>query len=218
MSKVSPKHQLLEQFAIVAKALGHAHRLDLLEFLAQGERGVEALAKATGMTTANASQHLQHLRRAGLVTSRKDGLFVLYSLAGDDVLDLIASLRTTAERHVAEVDRVVDGYFRERDSLEPVSRDELMQRTKDGLVTVIDVRPSEEYDAGHIRGATNVPLSDLKKRLSAIPKGQEVIAYCRGPYCVLAFEAVYELRRKGYNVRRLADGFPEWKAAGLPVE
>ncbi len=213
----SPKHQLLEQFAIVGKALSHPSRLDLLELLAQGERNVDGLSKVAGLAVANTSQHLQHLRRAGLVLSRKQGLQVFYRLAGDDVIDLLSALRKTTERHIAEVDRVVSGYFNERDSLEPLSRKELLKRTKDGLVTVLDVRPPEEYQAGHIPGAVNLPLKDLKKRIKDLPKGQEIIAYCRGPYCVLAFEAVAALRKKGFEVRRLEDGYPEWKAQGLPV-
>jgi rhodanese-related sulfurtransferase len=218
MSSPSAKHQLFEQFANVAKALGHAHRLNLLEFLAQGERSVEALAQAAGLTVANTSQHLQYLRRAGLVTSHKRGLHVFYSLAGEDVIGLLRTLRQTTERHVAEVDRIVSRYFDKRDSLEAVSRTELLARTKQGLVTVLDVRPPEEYQAGHIPGAVNLPLADLKKRLKHLPKGQEIIAYCRGPYCVLAFEAVAALRKKGFNARRLEEGYPEWKASGLPVE
>lgn len=221
MSSGSPKHhrfQLLEQFANVAKALGHAHRLDLLEYLAQGERSVEALAQVAGLTVANTSQHLQHLRRAGLVTSRKKGLHVFYSLAGEDVIGLLRALRQTTERHIAEVDRIVSGYFNERDGLEAVSRKELLARTKEGLVTVLDVRPPEEFQAGHIPGAVNLPLADLKKRLKELPKGQKVIAYCRGPYCVLAFEAVAALRKKGFDARRLEEGYPEWKASGLPIE
>lgn len=212
------KHQLLEQFANVAKALGHAHRLELLEFLAQGERSVEVLSQLAGLTVANTSQHLQFLRRAGLVTSRKRGLYVFYSVAGEDVIGLLRALRQTTERHVAEVDRIVSGYFNERDSLEAVTRKELLARTKDGLVTVLDVRPPEEYQAGHIPGAVNLPLGDLKKHLKDLPKGQEIIAYCRGPYCVLAFEAVAALRKKGFDARRLEEGYPEWKASGLPIE
>ena len=218
MSGQSPKHQLLEHFANVAKALSHAHRLNLLELLAQGERNVDALAQVAELTVANTSQHLQYLRRAGLVTSRKKGLHVFYRLAGDDVIDLFGALRRTTERHIAEVDRVISGYFAERDSLEAVSRKELLKRTREGLVTVLDVRPPEEYEAGHIPGAVNLPLKDLRKRLRELPKGQEVIAYCRGPYCVLAFEAVAALRKKGFEARRLEEGYPEWKAAGLPVE
>lgn len=218
MSGRSAKHQILEQFAAVAKALGHAHRLNLLEFLAQGERSVEALSQVAGLTVANTSQHLQRLRRSGLVTSHKRGLHVFYSVAGEDVIGLLRALRQTTERHTAEVDRIVSGYFNQRDSLEPISRRELLARTKQGLVTVLDVRPVEEYQAGHIPGAINLPLGDLKKRLKDLPKEQEIIAYCRGPYCVLAFEAVAALRKKGFDARRLEEGYPEWKASGLPVD
>lgn len=214
----SPKIQLLEQFALVAKALGQANRLDLLELLAQGERSVEALAQLTGLTLANTSQHLLRLRRAGLVTSEKRGLYVFYRLAGQDVVELLSALRHTTERHVAEVDRIVSGYFNERDNLEPVSRKELLERAREGLVTVLDVRPPEEFQAGHVPGAVNLPLKDLKKRLGELPKGSEIIAYCRGPYCVLAFEAVAALRKKGFQARRMEEGYPEWKASGLPVE
>jgi len=218
MAMASPKHKLLEQFALVAKALGQANRLDLLELLAQGERSVDALAQATGLTLANTSQHLLHLRRAGLVTPEKRGLYVFYSLAGDDVIELQSALRHTAERHIAEVDRIVAGYFNECDSLEPVSRKELLERANGGLVTVLDVRPPEEFQAGHIPGAVNLPLGELENRLGELPEGSEIIAYCRGPYCVLAFEAVAELRKKGFDARRLEEGYPEWKASGLPVE
>jgi len=213
----SVKHQLFEQFAIVAKALGHAHRLDLLEYLGQGERGVDALARATGLSVANTSQHLQTLRRAGLIASEKRGLQVFYRLAGEDVTQLLGALRRTSERHLAEVDRIVAGYFNERDSLEPISRRELLARSEAGLVTVIDVRPEYEFEAGHIPGALNLPLDELEERLRDLPENQEIIAYCRGPYCVLAFDAVAALRKKGFAARRLQEGYPEWKAAGLPV-
>ncbi len=208
---------MFEQFAAVAKAMSHPHRLNLLELLAQGERSVDAVARVAGLTVANASQHLQLLRRAGLVVSRKSGLHVFYGLAGDDVVGLLGALRNTAERHRAEVDRVVAGYFTARDALEAISREELMNRAKDGVVTVLDVRPSEEFEAGHIPGAVNLPPGDLEKRLGDLPHDQEIIAYCRGPYCILAFEAVAALRERGYTARRLHEGFPEWKAAGLPI-
>ncbi|CAA7614379.1 metalloregulator ArsR/SmtB family transcription factor [Magnetospirillum sp. UT-4] len=217
-TRVSPKLSMLEQFAAVAKALSSPHRLDLLELLAQGERGVEGLAAAAGLSVANTSQHLQVLRRVGLVVSRKSGPQVLYRLSDDDVLDLLASLRRTAERHVAEVDRLVRGYFHEKDALEAVSRDDLMARMKDGLVTILDVRPPEEYAAGHLPGSVNIPVRDLERRLGELPESTEVVAYCRGPYCVLAYEAVAALRERGRRARRLEDGFPEWRAAGLPVE
>ncbi len=211
----SPRHEMLEYFAGVAKALGHVHRLDLLEYLAQGERGVDELAEISGLSVASTSQHLQVLRKAGLVDTRKDGVRVIYRLAGDDVVDLLSALRHTAERHAAEIDTVVSGYFRARDSLEPVSREELLRRARDGLVTVLDVRPAGELAAGHIPGAVNLPLKNLQYRLDELPGGREVIAYCRGPYCVLAFEAVALLRAGGIQARRLEDGYPEWKAAGL---
>ncbi|MDK9719920.1 MAG: metalloregulator ArsR/SmtB family transcription factor [Rhodospirillales bacterium] len=214
----SPKLTLLEQFAVLGKALSNAHRLDLLELIAQGERSVEELAQAASLSVANASQHLHVLRRAGLVVSRKSAQQVLYQLSGDDVLVLLSALRGTAKRHVAEVGRLIQGYFREKDQFEPITRDDLMRRMKQGLVTVLDVRPEREYAAGHIPGSVNVPLKDLKKRLTTLPAKAEIVAYCRGPYCVLAFEAVAALREKGFTVRRLEDGMPEWRAAGLPVE
>jgi len=217
MSIRSPKLALFDQFAGVAKSLAHAHRLELLEQLAQGERSVEVLAQRTGLSVANASQHLQQMRRAGLVANRRDGKFVVYRLADDAVLDLLASLRRIAERNVAEVGRVVRTYFDSRDALEPVSRKELMRRLRAGSVTVLDVRPEDEFALGHVQGAVNIPLGALKKRLSEFDPAQEIVAYCRGPYCVLSYEAVAVLRARGFKVRRLEDGLPEWRAAGLPV-
>lgn len=218
MSSESPKQALFAQFAAVAKAVAHPHRLGLLEQLAQGERSVEVAADRTGMSIANASQHLQHMRRAGLVASRRDGKFVFYRLTDDTVLDLLASLRLIAERNLAEVERVVRSYFHDRDSLEPVSREELMVRLKAGLVTVLDLRPEDEFALGHLPGALNIPLSELEKRLADFDPDQEIIAYCRGPYCVLSYEAVAVLRAHGFKVRRLEDGLPEWRAAGLRIE
>ncbi|MCK5275971.1 MAG: metalloregulator ArsR/SmtB family transcription factor [Alphaproteobacteria bacterium] len=218
MSIENPKRRLFELFATVAKALGHGHRLELLEHLAQGERGVDGLAELSGLTIANASQHLQHLRRAGLVASRRKGKHVLYQLADDGVIDLLGSLRGIAERNLAEVDRVVDRYFRNRDSFEPVSRADLIDRSHQGLVTVLDVRPEEEFLLGHVPGAVNIPLGDLERRLAELDPKQEIVAYCRGPWCVLSFEAVAALRQRGFAARRLEDGLPEWQAAGLPVE
>jgi rhodanese-related sulfurtransferase len=218
MSIPSPKLALFTHFAAVAKSLGHAHRLELLEQLAQGERSVEVLADRTGLSIANASQHLQHMRRAGLIGNRRDGKFVYYRLADDAVLDLLASLRRIAERNVAEVARVVRDYFESRDALEPVSRKDLMQRVRVGSVTVLDVRPEDEFALGHVAGAVNIPLRSLQTRLSEFDPAQEIVAYCRGPYCVLSYEAVAALRARGFKAHRLEDGFPEWKAAGLPVE
>ncbi len=213
----SPKQALYAEFAGLARALGHAHRLELIEHLAQGERGVEALAARTGLSVANTSQHLQQLRRAGLVASRRDGKFVLYSLADDGVLDLLAALHHLAERRIAEVERILRGYFAERDSMEPVSREELLARSRAGLVTVLDVRPPDEFAMGHLPGAINIPLEELEARLAELDPGQEVVAYCRGAYCVLSFEAVDRLRAKGFKARRLEDGFPEWRAVGLAI-
>jgi ArsR family transcriptional regulator len=218
MSTENPKRRLFELFATVAKALGHGHRLELLEHLAQGERGVDGLAELSGLTIANASQHLQHLRRAGLVASRREGKRVLYRLTDNAVIGLLGSLRLVAERNLADVDRVVDGYFRNRDSFEPVTRVDLMGRSRDGLVTVLDVRPEEEFQLGHVPGAVNIPLGDLERRLGELDPKQEIVAYCRGPWCVLSFEAVAALRQRGFAARRLEDGLPEWQAAGLPVE
>jgi len=217
MSTRSPKLALFAQFADVAKSLAHAHRLELLEQLAQGERSVEILADRTNLSIANASQHLQHLRRGGLVTSRRDGKFVYYRLADDGVLDLLAALRRIAERNVAEVERLVRSYFNERDSLEPVSREELLERSRAGAVTVLDVRPEDEFALAHLPGAVNIPLRALEARLSELDPSQEIVAYCRSHYCVLSFEAVAALRARGFKVRRLQDGLPEWRAAGLPI-
>jgi ArsR family transcriptional regulator len=218
MSSESPKQALFAQFAAVAKAVAHPHRLELLEQLAQGARSVEVLADRTRVSVANASQHLQHLRRAGLVAARRDGKFVFYRLADDAVLGLLTSLRRIAELQSAEVERVVRSYFNDRDSLEAVSRPELMDRLKAGIVTVLDVRPADEFALGHLPGAINLPLSELEKRLVDLDPDQEIVAYCRGPYCVLSYEAVAMLRARGFKVHRLEDGLPEWRAAGLPVE
>jgi ArsR family transcriptional regulator len=218
MSSESPKHVLFGQFAAVAKAAAHPYRLELLEQLAQGERSVEVLADKLRLSVANASQHLQHMRRGGLVAARRDGKFVFYRLADDAVLDLVAALRRVAELRSAEVERVVRSYFANRDALEPVTRSELMDRLRDGVVTVLDVRPQDEFALGHLPGAISVPLADLEKRLAKLDPGHEIVAYCRGPYCVLSYEAVAQLRARGFKVRRLEDGYPEWRAAGLPVE
>lgn len=217
MSSEPPKQALFVQFAMVAKAIAHPHRLALLEQLAQGERSVEVLADRSGVSIANASQHLQHMRRAGMVANRRDGKFVYYRLADDAALDLLAALRRIAERNVAEVAQIVRNYFHERDALEPVSRKELLQRSRAGAVTILDLRPEDEFALGHLPGAVNVPLRELESRLTEFDPAQEVIAYCRGPYCVLSYEAVAALRARGFKAHRLEDGLPEWRAAGLPV-
>jgi ArsR family transcriptional regulator len=215
---IGPKQALLAEFAGVARALGSPQRLEMLEHLAQGERGVEALARRVRLSIANASQHLQLLKRAGLVASRRDGKFVLYRLADERVVVLMRALFDVGEHNLAAVDRILRSYFAERDSLEPVTREALLARTRDGLVTVLDVRPADEYAAGHLPGAVNIPLAELETRLAELDPAQEIVAYCRGPYCVLSFEAVAALRARGFQVRRLEDGLPEWRAAGLPME
>jgi rhodanese-related sulfurtransferase/DNA-binding transcriptional ArsR family regulator len=215
---VGIKNQLFEHFAEVARILGQAHRLELLEHISQGERSVERLAAITGLTVANASQHLQHLRRGGFVQSRRDGNRVLYRLSEGPILQLLAALRCYAERNRAEVREIVADYFGKLDRLEPVTRAELLDRLQDGGVTLLDVRPQDEFALGHLPGALNVPLDELERRMAELPAGTDIVAYCRGPYCVLSFEAIVMLRAKGYSVRRLEDGFPEWKAAGLSVE
>lgn len=218
MSRENFKRDLFAQFARVGKTLSNGNRLEILEFLAQGERNVDELARITGITVANTSQHLQQLRQAGLVVSRKEGLKVHYSISSDDVVELLNALRKVAESHVAEVDRLVKSYLTVKDDLEPIPRDELLTRIKDGLVTVLDVRPEKEYESGHVPGAINVPLGELEDFLKGMEGSQEVVAYCRGPHCILAFDAVSKLREHGHDARRMEDGFPEWKVSGLPVE
>jgi rhodanese-related sulfurtransferase/DNA-binding transcriptional ArsR family regulator len=217
MSRQAPKQVLFAEFAAVAKTLGHAHRLELLEQLAQGERSVEVLAQRTGLSIANASQHLQQMRRGGLVANRRGGKFIYYRLNDEAVLDLLVALRRIAERNSAEVERVIRSYFDKRDSLEAVSRAELIERARAGAVTILDVRPEDEFALGHLPNALNIPLRELEARLGEIDPGHEVIAYCRGPYCVLSYEAVAHLRGRGFKARRLQDGLPEWRAAGLPI-
>lgn len=207
---------LFERFAEIGKAVGNKQRLKLLELLAQTGRTVEALANAAGLSIANVSQHLQLLRAAGLVEAKKTGLYVHYRIAGPAVTDLIRSIRAVAENRFAEFDSIAHG--RDANGIEPIDRGELLKRLRRGDAIVIDVRPPEEFHAGHILGAASIPLNELRKRLRDLPRSKEVIAYCRGPYCLLAHRAVEVLRRGGRNARRLADGFPEWAAAGLPVE
>lgn len=207
--------------AEVAKAVGHEHRIELIEQLAQGPRSVDALATRLGLGVANTSQHLQQLRQAGLVNAQRDGKRMIYRLADDaetDIVALLGALRHVAEHATAAMDRIVRTYFRARDELEPVAAAELAARLRDGTVMLLDVRPSDEYNLGHLPGALNIPLRELQQRLLELPSEQEIVAYCRGPYCVLSFEAVAALRAHGFRARRFEEGFPEWKAAGLPVE
>lgn len=219
MSGDKPKQAIYASLAELAQALGHAHRLELLEHLAQGMRSVEELSTRAGLTFANTSRHLQILRRARLVETQRSGKRIFYRLAGDaEVVALISALSRVGERNIAEIGRVMTDYFRARDSLEPVSRDELIDMLNDQLVTLLDVRPEDEFAVGHLPGALNIPIAELERRLGELPSGREVIAYCRGPYCVFSVEAATVLRSRGYQVRRLEDGYPEWKAAGLPVE
>jgi rhodanese-related sulfurtransferase/DNA-binding transcriptional ArsR family regulator len=219
LSGGKPKQAIYASLAEVAQALGHPHRLELLEHLAQGVRSVEELSTRSGLTFANTSRHLQILRRARLVETKRDGKRILYRLAGDtEIVILISALGRVGERNIAEIGRVMTDYFRARDSLDPVSKDELIEMLQDDLVTVLDVRPEDEFAAGHLAGALNIPVAELERRLGELPPNREVVAYCRGPYCVFSVEAASVLRARGYEVRRLEDGYPEWKAAGLPVE
>ncbi|MGC8634877.1 MAG: ArsR/SmtB family transcription factor [Candidatus Limnocylindrales bacterium] len=211
------KTALNEQFARVAKALASPRRIELLDLLAQGERSVEALAAAADMTLPLASSHLQVLRAARLVESRREGVRVLYRLSSDDVERLLAALREIARGHLAEVEQLVATYLTGRDRLEPVSREELAARLSTGEAIVLDVRPRTEYLAGHVAGARSIPLEELEAHLAELPVDEEIVAYCRGPYCVYAPTAVELLRRRGYHARRLVEGFPEWRRAGLPV-
>ncbi|MBP6582015.1 MAG: metalloregulator ArsR/SmtB family transcription factor [Chromatiaceae bacterium] len=212
-----PKQTLFEHLAIVARALGHGARLELLDFLAQGERSVEDLARVAGLSIANTSKHLQQLKATGLVQARRDGKHIRYILGDERVLDAMAVLRAIAEAHISAVEDLVASYLRGRDDLEPVPAQDLLERVRDGLVTVLDVRPPEEFAQGHVAGALNVPLDRLQDRLKELPTDREVVAYCRGPWCVLSFEAVAKLREAGFAARRLQDGLPEWRRAGLPV-
>ena len=218
MSTPNPKRAIFEALARVGTALASATRLDFLELLAQGERSVDQLATLTGASVANTSQHLQKLRQAGLILGRKEGQFVYYRLAGDEVVGLLAALGSVGEAYVAEVERIVRLYLAAKDSLEPVPAKELLERARKGLVTVLDVRPPEEFAAGHLPGAVNIPVHELEKRLGELPKRREVVAYCRGPYCLMSYDAVHLLRKRGLKARRLRNGLPEWRRAGLPGE
>jgi rhodanese-related sulfurtransferase len=211
------KDKLYGEFARIGKALASPHRLEILEVLAQGERTVESLASETGLPIANASRHLQQLRQAQLVLARREGLFVHYRLAGTEVVSLVVALRHTAEQHLAELDRVVRDFLGERDEFEPVTPDELSRRMTNGEVVVLDVRPAQEYAAGHIAGAHSVPVSDISARLAELSDEKEYVAYCRGPYCVYADEAVAMLRANGLKAQRLTEGYPEWWLSGRPV-
>lgn len=211
------KDGLYELYARIGKGLSNPHRLEMLELLAQGERTVESLASEMGLSVANASQHLQALKQASLVETRREGVFIHYSLADPAVFELSRAIRIVAERRVAELDQLVRREFGERPDAEAVSFDDLMARMQRRDIVVLDTRPANEYAAGHIPGAISVPVDELKRRLHRLPKNQDYVAYCRGPYCVYADRAVELLRKSGRHARRLRGGLPEWKAAGFPV-
>ena len=212
------KNRLYGQLARIGKAVSSPHRLEILELLAQGERTVDSLATEVGLSLANTSQHLQALRQSALVESRKEGLFVSYRLSDPTIVHLCTAIRTVAERQLADLEHLVREHFGDRSDAEPVEMSELLKRARSRSVVVLDTRPPGEYAAGHIAGAISVPVDDLQRRLRQLPKGKEYVAYCRGPYCVYADRAVEILRSNGRQARRLREGFPEWRAAGLPVE
>jgi rhodanese-related sulfurtransferase len=218
MGDRAAKTALFDEFARAAKALASGRRIELLDVLANGERTVEALAGEVGLTVANTSQHLQILRQAGLVSSRREGTSIHYRLAAPEVFELWRTLRTLAAGRLAEVERLAAAYLGSRDELQPVTREELTRRLQDGdNLVVLDVRPAAEYAASHLPGAVSIPVAELRRRLAELPVDREIVAYCRGPYCAFAHEAVNVLRDEGFAARRLEDGLPEWQAAGLAV-
>ena len=212
------KDRFYGELAVIGRALASPQRLELLDLLGQGERSVDALAREAGLSLANASAHLQVLRRARLVESEKRGLYVVYRLSSPAVSDIWRSLRDLGAERLAEVDRLVEQFFTDRPSLDAVTKEELARRQAEDGVVVLDVRPDVEYEQGHISGARSIPIEELEQRLSELPHDQEIVAYCRGPYCVYADEAVKLLQQRGFRARRLTEGFPEWRAAGLPIE
>jgi len=218
MDKRAFKDAIYEQLARVGKSVSSPMRLELLDLLGQGPRSVEALARETNQSIANVSQHLQVLRSARLVDAQKDGVYTMYRLADADVATFFLALRGLAESRIEEIAAVTRSFLEERDALEPVDRGTLVERVRRGEVTVLDVRPVEEFHAGHIPGAVSVPVADLKRCLASLPKYREVVAYCRGPYCVLAIEAVKVLRSNGFKASRMDEGVLEWRARGLPIE
>jgi rhodanese-related sulfurtransferase len=217
MGERAAKDELYDGFAEVAKALSSGRRAEIVDVLAQGERSVEEIATEIDQSVANTSHHLRALARAGLVTTRREGTRIYYGLAGERVGQLWSALRDVAGEHVAGLQRLAAAYLGDRDGIEEIDRDELARRVKAGELIVLDVRPPAEFAAGHIAGSRSVPMGELRRHIRALPKGAEVVAYCRGPYCAYADEAVRELTKKGFHARRLADGFPEWRRAGLPV-
>ena len=218
MNRTEQKRSIYQHFAAVAKGLGHEYRWELLELIAQGERSVDSLSQVTELAVATVSQHLQQMRRAGLVRSRKEGRFMYYSLADDRVIPLMAGLREVAERNIAEVRQLVDSFHGDGSGLDALNADELMEQIESGGVTLLDVRPEQEYAAGHLPGALNIPVEELQERLRELPEGRTIVAYCRGPFCALSEDAVQLLREQGLEAVRFDNGFPEWKASGLPVQ
>ncbi len=216
--EIQLKNTIYQQFARIGKAISSPKRIELLELLAQGERTVEVLAKEANMTVANTSRHLQVLKESRLVETEKEGLYVTYRLASENVADFISAIHSVAENRLAELNWVMKQYLDGKQDLEPVDREELLRRAGSGAVMVIDVRPEEEYRAGHIPGAVSIPMRDLQARIAKIPRETEIIAYCRGPYCVMAIRAVELLRKNGYRATHLEEGIPEWRSLGLPIE
>ncbi len=212
------KNQLYEQFARLGKALAGPHRLELLDVLAQCERTVEALAQETGMSVANASQHLQVLRATHLVEVRREGVSMYYRLADESVFRMWQAMRTVGEAQLAEIDRVVQTFLQDRTQLQPMSAQEVLKLLNDDQIILLDVRPAEEYEASHLPHARSIPVAELEARLAELPADKEIVAYCRGPYCVFADEAVALLRARGYQAYRLEEGVPEWRTLGLPIE
>lgn len=217
MNEQSPKRRLFHEFARVVRAASSPRRLEILDLLAQGEMSVETLATRCGLTVKNASAHLRTLRESRLVETRREGTRVFYRLAGDEVFRFLREIQLLAEKRLAEVDRVVNEFYRDPDGVEAVSPDELVRRMAAGEVTVLDVRPEDEYRAGHVPGARSTPREELRRRLEDLPRNEEIVAYCRGPYCMLSLEAVAILRREGFRARIMKHGLPDWKAAGRPV-
>ena len=219
MSSLGPKHRIFARLADIAQAIGHANRLDILEHLAQGELSVEELAARTSLSIANTSRHLQILRKVRLAEPRRAGKRMIYHLVGEtDVVVLLSALGRIGERNSAEIQLVMTNYFGKRDTLEPLTRTELLARIDADDVLLLDVRPEDEYAKGHIPTAINIPLADLESRIDSLPRDRLIVAYCRGPYCVFSVEAVAVLRAQGFEVRRLEDGLPEWRTAGLTIE
>ena len=217
MGDRAAKDALYDALASVGKALSNGRRVEIVDLLAQGERSVEQIAEEIGQSVANTSHHLRAMARAGVLTTRRDSTRIYYALSSERVGELWSALRDVAAEHTAGLERLVDAYLGERDGLDTIDREELARRIRRGDIVILDVRPEVEYSSGHIVGATSVPITELRKHMKALPKDAEVVAYCRGPYCVYADDAVRELNRRGYRARRLVDGFPEWKRAGLPV-